>query len=583
MKKLLAVLLGGVVLIGPLSSISAADNPDEHWTPIAAPQGEGWRSLYIGDNTTLNREPSTLYAEEDRIGNTNPVSYHCATVDSEKCVELKRIQASAFLQPCSIEIPTNCIESFYAIDTSGNRIDALSPVNYPTASKWDYKGNDALNLPTGGTPTVWNIPGVAHGGGNSNYMVQAFTVSGLSKPAKSKITTERFTLERLVVNVAPVSLVTGRYAENVAVDYTESPEKTPRGVIHNSIDEWRFCAMVADGTCQKRQAFPENVQFGVKIKLQQKISGWLHGRVYNPDATIITSPSNSQTIEVVALPIRVPIVGEWYRWQDLTPEIQKYILDGKVIGGQGYFTTKNQANGNFQEMVGTSGQQSFDALSLWLPQIKNRASANPSTWTFYNLGDWELAEASRCISGSTDLVGMVTTNASVYAAGTPSFNAANQSLDYKVMAPHYTSKGEVFKGTYDLRIRSEVARCIYGFSAAPIQASISVLSEDGTLQRATQTVNEDKGWLSLSANGFSYSSPTIQVLLTQSDQGATPTPEMTTQATPAPMVTPAQPSSSKQSSAKRTITCMKIKGGSSVKKKVVAYKPSCPKGYRKLA
>jgi hypothetical protein len=171
---------------------------------------------------------------------------------------------------------------------------------------------------------------------------------------------------------------------------------------------------------------------------------------------------------------------------------------------------------------------------------------------------------------------MVTTNASVYAAGTPSFNAANQSLDYKVMAPHYSSKGEVFKGTYDLRIRSEVARCIYGFSAAPIQASISVLSEDGTLQRATQTVNEDKGWLSLSANGFSYSSPTIQVLLTQSDQGPTPTPEMTTQATPAP-------SAPQLSAAKRTITCIKAKGSSSVRKKVVAYKPSCPKGYRKAS
>jgi hypothetical protein len=567
-KKLLALLIGGVILIGPLSSVStAADIPDEHWTPIAAPQGDGWRSLFIGDNTTINREPSTLYAEEDRVGNANPTSYHCATVDSTKCVELKRIQASAFLQPCSIAIPTNCIESFYAIDASGNRVDAASPVNYPTSSKWDYLGNDALNLPTGGTPTVWTIPGINHGGGNNNYMVQAFTVSGLSKPANSKITTEQFNLERLVVNVSPVTLITGRYFENIAVDSTESPEKTPRGVIHNSIDEWRYCAMVGNGTCQKRQAFPEDVKFGVKIRLQKKISGWLHGRIYNPDATIVTSTSNSQTVEVVALPIRVPIVGEWYRWDDLTPAIQKYILDGKVIGGQGFFTTKNLANGNFQEMLGTSGEMSFDALSLWLPQMKDRASANPTTWTFYNLGEWELAEASKCISGADDLVGMVTTNATVYAAGTPRFNAENQSLDYKVMAPHLTSKGEVFKGTYDLRIRSEVARCIYGFNSAPIQASISVLSEDGTMQRATQTVNEDKGWLSLSANGFTYSSPTIQVMLTQSEPAPLPAPDVSTQALAQPAVK------------KMTITCAKGK----VRKKIAAAKPVCPKGYKKVA
>jgi hypothetical protein len=572
MKKLLAVLMGGVVLLGPLSSISAAsDIPDEHWTPIAFPQGEGWRSLYIGDNTTLNREPSALYAEEVRTGNTTPNSYHCANVDSPKCVELKRIHLQAFLQPCSETIVTNCIESFYAIDANGSRINAERPVNYPTSAKWDFAGNDAINLPTGGTPTVWTIPGINHGGGNDQYMVQAFTYGGLDKPENTKVTNQKFNIYNITVNVSPVTLVSGRYSQQVANDYTETPEKTPRGVMHPSIDEWRYCAMVGDGNCQKRQAFPENTRFGVKIRLQEKIAGWLHGRIYNPDATITTSANNSQTIEVNALPIRVPIVGEWFRWSELTPEIQKYVLDGKVYGGQGSFITKNAANGNFQEMVGTSGQQSFDALSLWLPQIKDKASANPSTWAFYNLNGWELAGSSECISKAKDLVGIVTTNATVYAAGTPTFNAESQTLDYKVMAPHYTAKGEVFKGTYDLRIRSEIARCIYGFSSAPVQASLSVLSEDGTMQTATHTVNESNGWLSLSANGFTYSSPTIQVKLVQPQPparpspAATPEPELTTQAAPAVK--------------KVAIICVKGK----LQKKVSAVKPTCPKGYKKVS
>ncbi|MBP7903281.1 MAG: hypothetical protein KAZ54_03295 [Candidatus Planktophila sp.] len=573
MKKLIAILMGGVVLMGPLSSISiAADNPDEHWTPISSPQGDGWRSLYIGDNTTLNREPSTLYAEEERVGNSNPISYHCANVDSPKCVELKRITANAFLQPCSTSIVTNCIESFYAIDASGNRINAQSPTNYPASSKWDYAGNDALNLPVGGTPTVWTLPGINHGGGNDQYMVQAFATGGLDKPANTKVTNEQFNLWNLIVNVSPVTLVSGRYSQQVATDYTETPEKTPRGVMHPSVDEWRYCAMVGDGNCQKRQAFPENAKFGVKIRLQKKISGWLHGRIYNPDATVTTAADNSQTIEVIASPINVPIIGEWFRWNELTTDIQKYVLDGRVYGGQGMFTTKNQANGNFQEMVSTSGQQSFDALSLWLPQIKDKASANPSTWAFYTLNQWELSEAGRCINEAKDLVGLVTTNATVYAAGTPTFNPESQTLDYKVMAPHLTSKGEVLKGTYDLRIKSDIARCIYGFSKAPIQASLSILSEDGTTQTATYTVNERDGWLSLSANGFTYSSPVIQVKLSQAQPPApnptiTPESELTTQAAPKP------------AAKKVTITCLK----GTVKKKISAAKPTCPKGYKKIS
>ena len=571
MKKFLAVLIGGVVLMGPLSSIGYADsNPDEHWVPMAWPQGEGWRSLYIGDNTTINREPSTLYAEEDKTTDWAPNSYHCSSVNSPKCVELKHIMANAFLQPCSETIVTNCIESFYAIDSDGKKIAATNPTNYPVASKWDYAGNDALNLPVGGTPTVWKIDGINHGGGNNDYMVQAFTTSYLEKPANTEITNQQFVLQNLIVNVSPVTLVSGRYAQNIATDYTETPEKTPRGVTHPSLDEWRYCAMIGDGNCQKRQAFPDGIKFGVKVRIQKKIAGWLHGRIFDPSATIITNSDNSQSIEVSALPVRVPIVGEWFRWSELSEGIQNYILAGKVQGGQGMFFTKSQANGTFQEMLGTSGQKSFDALSLWLPQIKDKASANPSTWAFYNLNESEIANSNRCISGAKDLVGLVTTNATVYAAGTPTFNPESQSLEYKVMAPHYAANGEVFRGSYDLRIRSTVARCIYGFSSAPIQASLTILSEDGTTQTATQTVNETDGWLSLSAKGFTYSSPTIQVKLSQK----------------APEVAP-KPSPSASASTKPTPSAQPVKvqwcAKGNLKKKVTALKPACPAGYKKIA
>jgi hypothetical protein len=45
--------------------------------------------------------------------------------------------------------------------------------------------------------------------------------------------------------------------------------------------------------------------------------------------------------------------------------------------------------------------------------------------------------------------------------------------------------GKEFKGMYNLVIKSDVARCIYGFSAAPVKATISIVSSDGTAQVAT--------------------------------------------------------------------------------------------------
>lgn len=572
MRKLISALLGGVFLLSALSPVSAAEIPDEWWTPAAFPEGDGWRSLFLSDNSTLNREPSRLLARAGFQTATPSPAYHCVSLESPKCIELTHIAANAFLQPCSIEIPTNCIENFYATDPSGLRLWGFNPVPYPPSAPLDFKGNDAINLPTGGAPTIWQIPGAEHSGGGSSYIVQAYTSSFLKKEPNQNIAGEKFVMHSMTVNVSPVTLIDGRYVRQIAQDSTETAPGVNVGVRHDSVDEWRYCAMIDTGSCAKRQPFPKGYTFGVKIRLQQKLSGWLHGRIFNPDVSISTDSREGQIIEVSASPVSVPVVGEWYRWENLTPEIQKYILDGKVQGGQGRHESKSISTGNFQEIISTSGQSSMETLALWIPQIKDKASATQSTWTFYTLPQWELTNANTCIKSADDLVGFVTTNAAAYSAGPPAFNSELKSLDYKVMAPHYTAKGEVFRGTYDLKIRGSIARCIYGFNESPIQASISIVADDGTMQVATQSVSEKDGWLSLSANGFTYSSPTISAKLTQK----APEPVLVTQ-TQTPTPTPSPAVTTKPVAKKMTITCKKGK----TTKKITAPKPTCPTGFKK--
>jgi hypothetical protein len=146
----------------------------------------------------------------------------------------------------------------------------------------------------------------------------------------------------------------------------------------------------------------------------------------------------------------------------------------------------------------------------------------------------------------------------MYISSPPTFNTATDSLDYKVSSPHFNDKGEENVGNYNLVLSSEAARCIYGFTKAPISATVSIISSDGSAQVATTTVNEKDGWLYLSANGFKYSSPTVRVKLTQE--------------VVAPAAT-AKPAAVK----KTTITCVKGK----ISKKVTAVKPVCPTGYKK--
>jgi hypothetical protein len=144
----------------------------------------------------------------------------------------------------------------------------------------------------------------------------------------------------------------------------------------------------------------------------------------------------------------------------------------------------------------------------------------------------------------------------MYSPGAPAFNKESMSLDYKVVAPHFARNGDVFLGTYDLLMSSEVARCIYKFSKAPISATISIVSSDGNTRVATTSINEKNGFLHLGAYGFEFSSPTIKVTLKQE-----PVKEVV-----APV----------RNSAKRTITCLLGK----TTKKITALKPVCPKGYK---
>jgi hypothetical protein len=110
-------------------------------------------------------------------------------------------------------------------------------------------------------------------------------------------------------------------------------------------------------------------------------------------------------------------------------------------------------------------------------------------------------------------------------------------------------------------MRSDVARCIYGFSNAPIKASISVLSSEGNSDVATNVVAEKDGWIAMSANNFQFSAPIIQVKFTQD----------------APVIAKPVPGPTKAPVAKKTtITCVKGK----TTRKVTGLKPTCPKGFK---
>lgn len=556
MKRYLAGLTIAVLLSALIPQSQAATKID-----LNAPE----LGLNINESFKYVSSPPVMYAVSGNM--SDPLFTFCASLTDKPCVDAPNINIVAHLAPCDGTITVNCISSIYAKNESGQITEGKFLKYAAENSKWSFEQDVARNLPQiKGQGGIWQIPGLTHGGGTDTYFVDALTNSWMSKSAGSPVGNERFSINSLDAAISPVIDVVGSYTKSFASDSSnKSSDGSISGGVGASVNQDQAaegCIMMEDGHCFKTQDAPSGYRFGMKIILGNKLNGWFHGRIYRPEINVSTGAGGSQVIAVEALPVVVPTVTLKVPTSTITQELRTYLSqDKRFSNGSGYL------------MPGNAGQDAIDHVALWLPIIKDKATSSRMYWDVKTLlWDPSLNQTvGVCSSSTSEVSGVVTTNALAYSAGPPTFNKSDQSLDYKVVSPHYTAKNELAIGTYDLAIRSDVARCIYGFSKAPISGSISIINDSGQTNVATTIVNEKNGWLYLSANGFTYSSPTVRVKLAQA-----PEPEPTPTATPTASPTPI---SSKAPAKKTTITCVKGK----MKKKVTGVNPKCPSGFKKAA
>lgn len=160
----------------------------------------------------------------------------------------------------------------------------------------------------------------------------------------------------------------------------------------------------AEKLCAQRYAFPADLKFYVKTRLQNAPSGWLHGRIYNPDISL-TGTSGNYSLEVSAFPVAVPIVYKMYRYPDMPQALKdKYdVTTGEykpvaatysketinsiiTVGGCGRSAcTDNPLTRNKIVQPAPSDPYGMDQLPIWLPYVDDKASALLGTWSMRTL------------------------------------------------------------------------------------------------------------------------------------------------------------------------------------------------------
>ena len=541
MKKALLVFSVVTLLLAGVSSSPAAVRADLSQPTQGINITESWRFITA---------PPALMAA---VGmGPDAIMTLCTSLTDEACTKGNAVSIWNHLPPCISPITVNCIESVYALDAAGKKTEGTF-VKYSTPdSKFDYAASETNNLPQGkGQGGIWQIPGVTHSGGNDYYFASTYLSGWLQKSAGVKVTNEKFEFQTMESAINPVKEIAGDFQQAIPLDSSNpSKDGSKSGGVGASINlpaaEKNSCVMMGGGICYSAQEFPKEYRFGMKVILGNNMRGWFHGRIFQP-VIDVQSKGSGQVISFEALPVQVPTLYERVNTSEISSAFRSYLSGDKVFSeGSGYF------------MPGNAGQDAIEMAGFWLPIVKDKATTSRTYWNVRTLDGQQDADIARCSNGDGKLAGIVTTNSLVYSAGPPKYNKAEGSLDYKVLSPHLTAAGEVAIGSYDLVLRSDVARCIYGFSNAPIQATVSIISPDGENKVATTLIREKNGWLTLSANGFTFSSPTIRVVLTQ---------EAEVKSSVNPTAT----------AKKTTITCVKGKNS----KKVTALKPKCPTGYKK--
>jgi hypothetical protein len=531
LKKPLAVLLATLIVSAAPGAASFAET--YHAPMNSVPRG--FLGIQIVDQIYWGQGSSALIADRT-LSTDKHESILCGGQTSVPC-DLKALHADAIraniiLPKCAMATEENCIEglSLYKAGTTPVPAEYIRSVGGST-----IPADPALGLPRGGTSSLWNAPGVANSSGATTYSVMAQL--DLSRNSSQK----GFSASAVSIMVMPYSESSVPHGQPIIWQESSLADGTHQiGSSGGNPD----CAWVETNLCGLIQDFSDGTRVKVDLRLTKQIGGWFKGRMQDSEIAVSNFSNTASHVSVDGLYSKVP---------------QFFTLLDRENGSAEHKMMVGLDRGAHPQGPGGGGTTSTMADQrtgfLWVDKFRSLAKDTAAgVSTIWSAGTIPSSNGN-CLSDTSRVLGIVSTNAMVYEGKAPAFDG--KSLSYNVAGMHYLPDGKsVVEGTYDLVMRSDVARCLYGFTSAPVSATVAIVSTDGENKVATTTVKESKdGWLKLSASGFTFSENKISARITQP-----------------------QASSAK----KTTITCVSIKN-KKLTTKVTAVAPKCPTGYKKKA
>lgn len=419
--------------------------------------------------------------------NKDDESFHCDGAKDPACADVDGQSSSAFMPVCEPGFTGACLEGLSILDNG-----TWSPAVFEGYSnELSYEADTTSGFPRATSPLLFKVSF----GGEVIDLVARYNLT-YSKDRSNWLVRE------MTLDISPYArvfdpmLTTGgprTFVNSAGKRFFAMGAGTER------IESFSQCLWANVGVCGVRADFPASASMRVAVRAPVGVRGWFEGRLKDPKVSI-TPVDGLQRITIEAQPVEVNRVS--YRTSISGFDVEGFMGDA---GYQGLLT------GPLTLWADAWGKRGFEFVSKLRPLTGDRSSGKNSLWSIKTIAG---AVPDRCLSGNDAVAGFVATNASVYSGEVPTFNSGY--LSYQVAGMHYEADGVNLNiGTYDMVMRSDVARCLYGFTSAPVSATVQVVGTGGVENVATTIVSERDGWLKLAAYGFTFSEKEIRVTLDQ--------------------------------------------------------------------
>lgn len=556
------------------------------------PQPIGSKRVIFSDTVNWSQDVSYIRGVIGEQPNTQVVS--CPGIRDGACAKASSLMLNFIVPPCSDSSKETdmCIKDLSFLNSAGTLEKANLIYEIDTQK---FASDPIAKTPAGGAMSLWQGSTENNSAGANTYGVRIGIRYGIDYNPKT--------------DNPGIAYVFGFDAEIIPVSFKLGAQYTAVNPIEHGGDT--ECVWTEVGKCAVRQDFGKANPMSISLQMDNRITGWLSGRMAGTSVDFKKLTTTTNLLTVTGSPIDVPM-----GYADVsTSEISKdpdasmafTLMGDSIFRPQGdrlnwqwgpYFSERFKVYSAMSpaEAAAAAGDKNSPAvagtntpLEAWInfeKKYQNMGFAKifqkylksyplrNSQWKLLGLDRSGFREGKwpSCITNTSKFNGIVTTNAMLNDVSPARFE--DDSLVYDVAGAHEGYDGKVFKGSYDLVMSSEVARCLYDFSSAPLKATISITSSTGEVQNiATELVNEKNGWLTLSAKNFTFSAPTIRIKLSQDAPISTGVTS-----TAGEILAPSTSTAGKvlAPSTKVTITCTKGK----LVKKVIGTKPKCPSGYR---